>query len=98
MREHHLHGTVLIGGARGTVSESMARADLLRTDAERANVIGCSRRKDLDAALIGMIPLDTSFPLLNRLSRYGHHNTLVAVLPASSLRCKHARPLPTALE
>jgi cleavage and polyadenylation specificity factor subunit 2 len=84
MRERHLDGTVLIGGAGGTVYESLARPDLLITDAERANVIG-SRRKDRDAALIGMTPSDTSFPLLNHLSRYDHHNTLVAVFPASSL-------------
>jgi len=53
MRERHLDGTVLISGAGGTVFESLARPDLLITDAERANVIG-SRRKDRDAALIGM--------------------------------------------
>jgi Cft2 family RNA processing exonuclease len=53
MRERHLDGTVLTSGAGGTVFESLARPDLLITDAERANVIG-SRRKDRDAALIGM--------------------------------------------
>jgi cleavage and polyadenylation specificity factor subunit 2 len=58
MRERHLDGTVLISGAGGAVSESLARPDLLITDAERANVIG-SRRKDRDAALIGMTPSDT---------------------------------------
>ena len=84
MRERHLDGTVLISGAGGTVFESLARPDLLITDAGRANVIG-SRRKDRDAALIGMILLDTSFPLLNCASRYHHHDSLIAVLPASSL-------------
>jgi cleavage and polyadenylation specificity factor subunit 2 len=84
MRERHLDGTVLISGAGGTVSESLARPDLLITDAERANIIG-SRRKDRDAALIGMIPLDISFPLFNRLSRYNHHNTLVALFSVSSV-------------
>jgi cleavage and polyadenylation specificity factor subunit 2 len=53
MRERHLDGTVLISGAGGTVFESLARPDLFITDAERANVIG-SRRKDRDAALIGI--------------------------------------------
>jgi hypothetical protein len=84
MRERHLDGTVLISGAGGTVFESLARPDLLITDAGRANVIG-SRRKDRDAALIGMTLLDTGFPLLNCVSRYHHHDSLIAVLPASSL-------------
>jgi cleavage and polyadenylation specificity factor subunit 2 len=53
MRERHLDGTVLISGAGGAVFESLARPDLFITDAERANVIG-SRRKDRDAALIGI--------------------------------------------
>jgi cleavage and polyadenylation specificity factor subunit 2 len=35
MRERHLDGTVLIGGAAGTVLESLARPDLFITDAER---------------------------------------------------------------
>jgi hypothetical protein len=75
---------VLIGGAGGTIYESLAQPNLPITDAEHANIIG-SRQKDRNAALIGMIPSDTSFPLLNHLSRYDHHNTLVVVLPASSL-------------
>ena len=45
-------GTVLISGAGGTAFESLARPDLFVTDAERANVINGSRRKDRDAALI----------------------------------------------
>jgi cleavage and polyadenylation specificity factor subunit 2 len=53
MRERHLDGTVLISGAGGAVFEPLARPDLLITDADRANVIG-SRRKDRDAALIGI--------------------------------------------
>lgn len=53
MRERHLDGTVLISGAGGAVFESLARPDLLITDADRANTIG-SRRKDRDAALIGI--------------------------------------------
>jgi cleavage and polyadenylation specificity factor subunit 2 len=52
-QEHHLDGTVLIGGAGGTVFELLARPDLFITDAERANVIG-SPRKDHDATLIGI--------------------------------------------
>ncbi|KAH9985192.1 beta-lactamase-like protein [Russula compacta] len=54
MRERHLDGTVLINGAGGSVFESLARPDLLITDADRANAIG-SRRKDRDAALIDTI-------------------------------------------
>ncbi len=65
MRERHLDGTVLISGAGGTVFESLARPDLLITDAERANVIG-SRRKDRDAALIGIRVLHPGFPRSSR--------------------------------
>ncbi|KAN0128544.1 Beta-lactamase-like protein [Lactarius tabidus] len=54
MRERHLDGTVLMSGAGGAIFESLARPDLLITDAERSNVIG-SRRKDRDAALIDTI-------------------------------------------
>ncbi|KAI0306845.1 beta-lactamase-like protein [Multifurca ochricompacta] len=54
MRERHLDGTVLMRGAGGGVFESLARPDLLITDAERANAIG-SRRKDRDVALIDTI-------------------------------------------
>jgi cleavage and polyadenylation specificity factor subunit 2 len=63
MRERHLDGTVLTSGAGGTVFESLARPDLLITDAGRANVIG-GRRKDRDAALIGTTLLDPPFLLL----------------------------------
>jgi cleavage and polyadenylation specificity factor subunit 2 len=63
MRERHLDGTVLTSGAGGTVFESLARPDLLITDAGRANVIG-GRRKDRDAALIGTTLLGPPFFLL----------------------------------
>ena len=53
MKERHLDGTVLLRTSAGGVSEPLARPDLLITDAERASVIS-SRRKDRDAALIGM--------------------------------------------
>lgn len=54
MKERHLDGTVLIrqASAGGGVFESLARPDLLITDAERANVT-TARRKDRDAALLG---------------------------------------------
>ncbi len=54
MKERHLDGTVLIrqGSASGGVFETLARPDLLITDAERANVT-TARRKDRDAALLG---------------------------------------------
>jgi cleavage and polyadenylation specificity factor subunit 2 len=54
MRERHLDGTVLIRQAAGGIFEPLARPDLLITDAERASVT-TSRRKDRDAALIGML-------------------------------------------
>lgn len=54
MRERHLDGTVLMRQASGGgIFESLARPDLLITDAERANVT-TARRKDRDAALLGM--------------------------------------------
>lgn len=51
MKERHLDGTVLL--RQGGVFEPLARPDLLITDADRADVT-TSRRKDRDAALIGM--------------------------------------------
>lgn len=53
MKERHLDGTVLIRQAAGGIFEPLARPDLLITDADRAPVI-TSRRKDRDAALIGI--------------------------------------------
>jgi len=53
MRERHLDGTVLIRQAAGGIFEPLARPDLLITDADRSPVI-TSRRKDRDAALIGI--------------------------------------------
>ena len=87
MRERHLDGTVLISGAGGTVFESLARPDLFITDAERANVIG-SRRKDRDAALIGIQILLNSPILLffsNLISRHHHYNSFFAFFPTSTL-------------
>ena len=55
-KERHLDGTVLIRQAAGGIFEPLARPDLLITDADRVPVIS-SRRKDRDAALIGMFPL-----------------------------------------
>ncbi|KAI0332393.1 hypothetical protein GY45DRAFT_1320888 [Cubamyces sp. BRFM 1775] len=56
MRERHLDGTVLMrqSSAGGGVFESLARPDLLITDAERANVT-TARRKDRDAALLDCV-------------------------------------------
>jgi cleavage and polyadenylation specificity factor subunit 2 len=85
MRERHLDGTVLISGVGGTVFESLARPDLLITDAERANVIG-SRRKDRDAALIGMrLSSNSVFPLAHLVFRYHHHHPFFTMLFTSSL-------------
>ena len=85
MRERHLDGTVLISGVGGTVFESLARPDLLITDAERANVIG-SRRKDRDAALIGIrMSSNPVFPLAHLVFRHYHHHSFVTVLFTSSL-------------
>ncbi len=52
MKERHLDGTVLMRAAGG-IFEPLSRPDLLITDADRASVL-TSRRKDRDAALIGM--------------------------------------------
>ena len=54
MKERHLDGTILLrpGGGSG-VFEPLLRPDLLITDAERASSIS-SRRKDRDAALLGV--------------------------------------------
>lgn len=85
MRERHLDGTVLISGAGGTVFESLARPDLLITDAERANVIG-SRRKDRDAALIGIRMSSTPvFLLAHLVFRHHHHHPFFTVLFTSPL-------------
>jgi hypothetical protein len=66
MWERCLDGTVLISGAGGTVVESLARPDLFITDAGRANVMIGSRRKDHDAALIGIqVFLDSPILLSN---------------------------------
>ncbi|KAH9844105.1 beta-lactamase-like protein [Rhodofomes roseus] len=56
MRERHLDGTVLVrqASAGGGVFETLARPDLLITDAERAGVT-TARRKDRDAALLDCI-------------------------------------------
>ena len=53
MRERHIDGTVLMRQAAGGIFEPLARPDLLITDADRA-LVTTSRRKDRDAALIGM--------------------------------------------
>ena len=89
MRERHLDGTILMSGAGGAIFESLARPDLLITDAERSNVIG-SRRKDRDAALIGTQTfLGVSSLLTYRLSRHDNYNALLAFLSSPTLRRKH---------
>jgi hypothetical protein len=89
MRERHLDGTILMSGAGGAIFESLARPDLLITDAERSNVIG-SRRKDRDAALIGTQTSRGVDSLLTcLLSRHNNHNTLLAFLSSPTLRREH---------
>jgi hypothetical protein len=89
MRERHLDGTILMSGAGGAIFESLARPDLLITDAERSNVIG-SRRKDRDAALIGtQTSLGVNSLLTCHLSRHNNHNTLLAFLSSPTLRREH---------
>lgn len=89
MRERHLDGTILMSGAGGAIFESLARPDLLITDAERANVIG-SRRRDRDAALIGtQAILCVTSSLTCLLSRHDNHNALLALLSSPALRRKH---------
>jgi hypothetical protein len=90
MRERHLDGTILMSGAGGAIFESLARPDLLITDAERSNVIG-SRRKDRDAALIGtQFLLGVRSLLTCCLSRHDNHNALLAFLSSPTLRRKLA--------
>lgn len=90
MRERHLDGTVLIrqASAGGGVFESLARPDLLITDAERASVT-TARRKDRDAALLGRSiagtvhngSLDT-----DRWFRLCHRNSIISELLAVTMR------------
>lgn len=57
LRERHLDGTILLRGpSAGSAFETLARPDLLITDADRVNNLAC-RRKDRDMQLIG-----SSFP------------------------------------
>ncbi|TFK82062.1 hypothetical protein K466DRAFT_530929 [Polyporus arcularius HHB13444] len=86
MKERHLDGTVLIrqGSASGGVFETLARPDLLITDAERANVT-TARRKDRDAALLDcvtatlssrnslLLPCDSSSRVLELLVLLDQH-------------------------
>ncbi|KAH9849995.1 beta-lactamase-like protein [Lenzites betulinus] len=86
MRERHLDGTVLIrqASAGGGVFESLARPDLLITDAERANVT-TARRKDRDSALLDcvtatlssrnslLLPCDSSTRVLELLVLLDQH-------------------------
>ncbi|GBE80027.1 hypothetical protein SCP_0212290 [Sparassis crispa] len=86
MRERHLDGTVLIrqASAGGGVFESLARPDLLITDAERAGVT-TARRKDRDAALLDcvtatltsrnslLLPCDSSTRVLELLVLLDQH-------------------------
>ncbi|KAI9001367.1 beta-lactamase-like protein [Trametes punicea] len=86
MRERHLDGTVLFrqASAGGGVFESLARPDLLITDAERANVT-TARRKDRDAALLDcvtatlssrnslLLPCDSSTRVLELLVLLDQH-------------------------
>ncbi|KAH9894449.1 beta-lactamase-like protein [Cubamyces lactineus] len=86
MRERHLDGTVLMrqSSAGGGVFESLARPDLLITDAERANVT-TARRKDRDAALLDcvtatltsrnslLLPCDSSTRVLELLVLFDQH-------------------------
>lgn len=83
MRERHLDGTVLMRPGGG-VFESLARPDVLITDAERTNVT-LSRRKDRDAALIDtvtttlssrsslLLPCDSSTRVLELLVLLDQH-------------------------
>ncbi|KAH9927189.1 beta-lactamase-like protein [Epithele typhae] len=84
MKERHLDGTVLMKPAGGGVLESLARPDLLITDAERADVT-TARRKDRDAALLDcvtatltsrnslLLPCDSSTRVLELLVLLDQH-------------------------
>ena len=88
MKERHLDGTVLIrqASAGGGVFESLARPDLLITDAERANVT-TARRKDRDAALLGTLLFLRFKPdLAHGFSRLRYCNTVLTEFPPFAMR------------
>jgi len=89
MRERHLDGTVLMRQAAGGVFEPLARPDLLITDAERASVT-TSRRKDRDAALIGISLLYPTLMYIHWMLsfRYYNGNSFIPFIPATTLRFK----------
>ena len=84
-RERHLDGTVLFRPSAGGIFEPLARPDLFITDADRANVT-TSRRKDRDAAMIG-VPLSTSSPCkqLTLCLRYHWRYLVIQVLSSVAL-------------
>lgn len=84
MRERHLDGTVLMRGSSGGIFESLARPDVLITDAERADVT-TARRKDRDSTFLDtitstlssrsscLIPCDASTRILELLVLLDQH-------------------------
>jgi len=76
MKERHLDGTVLFRPSAGGIFEPLARPDLFITDADRANVT-TPRRKDRDAALIGVL-IHRSFYI--KLNVHIRHNQCHAIL------------------
>lgn len=84
MKERHLDGTVLMRQAAGGVFEPLARPDLLITDAERASVT-TSRRKDRDAALMGMYTVLLRQTIINRNPRYYHRYSHVPFISTSTV-------------
>jgi hypothetical protein len=89
MRERHLDGTVLMRQAAGGVFEPLARPDLLITDADRAHII-TSRRRDRDAALIGMSELFILNELTHVNLRYDYCNFNISLVSSSAMRLEYA--------
>lgn len=83
MRERHLDGTVFFRPSAGGIFEPLARPDLFITDADRANVI-TSRRKDRDAAMIGV---PRSRPLHLRVADLPSQTPLVLPCRPGALFC-----------
>lgn len=84
MKERHLDGTILMRQAAGGVYEPLARPDLLITDADRAAVL-TSRRKDRDAALIGMWKIIHVYQYPNNPYRHDHLHPQLTSFAAHAL-------------
>lgn len=86
MKERHLDGTVLFRPSAGGIFEPLARPDLFITDADRADVT-TPRRKDRDAALIGVLIHRASYTRLNVHIRYNQCHAIFSFVVVVAMRC-----------